>query len=368
MGYCMKRQVTLAIILVLFVSPVLFNIEQVKADTTIHIRQNGSIEGTDLIVRNGTTYTFTAIINAPIVIEKNNIILDGKNYTLEGHRASIAINLTCTNVTVKNLQITDWNTGILGAYNNNTITNNLIDGCDYGIKIYADKYQIKENTICHNTEGIHLHGGENFIERNNITGSKYGIYLQGYASNRENTIIQNNITKNELGMFIFYNTWGIQQIIFHNNFIQNTNHVGNTGNGLNGSLPGKTSAWSNSSQGNYWDNYNGTDINKDDIGDTPYHIDVINHDNYPLTNLFSLPESVENPLLTQNPTPTQTLLPTPTPTESVTPSPSNMESPTQSPQTQPISALPLEVTIALTASIVINVILALALILKKKPA
>ncbi len=361
----MKKQAAIAIILVLFVSPVLFNIEQVKADTTIHIRQNGAIEGTNLIVCNGTTYTFTAIITAPIVIEKNNIVLDGSDYTLEGHRTSIAINLTCTNVTVKNVRITDWNTGILGAYNNNTITDNLIDGCDYGIKIYADKYQIKENTISHNTEGIHLHAGENFIESNNITDNKYGIYLQGYASNRENTIIQNNITKNQRGMLIFLNTWGIEQVIFHNNFIQNTKHVGNTGNGLNGSLPGKTSSWSNGSQGNYWSDYNGNDTNNDGIGDQPYHIDVSNDDNYPLTTLFTGPEDPENPLPTETPISTPTPLPTPTFTESVNPSPSNSESPTQSPQTQPISALPLEVTIALTTSLVINVILSLALIRKK---
>lgn len=362
----MKKQIAIAIILVLFVSLTILNIGQVKADTTIRILQNGSIEGTNLIAYNGTTYTFTGIIMAPIVIEKNGIILDGAGYILEGHRASIAINLTCTNVTVKNVQITDWNTGILGAYNNNTIKDNLITNCNYGIKIYADKYQIKENTIIHNVEGIRLHSGENFIESNNITGNKYGIYLQGYASNRENTIIQNNITKNERGMLIFLNTWGIQQVIYHNNFVQNTKHVSNTGNGLNGSLPGKTSTWSNGSQGNYWNDYNGTDINKDSISDIPYHIDVSNDDNYPLTNLFIVPESLENPLSTQNPTPTPTTSPTPTPIESVTPSPSNTELP-QSPQTRPISTLPIEVAIVLTASLVINVILALALIRKKKP-
>jgi parallel beta-helix repeat protein len=364
----MKEQVMLAVILVIFASPLLFNIHQVKADTTIHILQNGSIEGTNLIICNGTNYTFTAKITAPIIIEKNNIVLDGADYTLEGHRTSIAINLTCTNVTVKNVRITDWSTGILGVYNNNTIKDVLIDGCDYGIKIYADKYRIMRNTIAHNSEGIRLHGGENIIASNNITANKYGIYLQGYASNQENTIIENTIAKNELGMFIFYNTWGIQQVIYHNNFIQNTGYVGNTGNGLNGSLPGKTSSWSKDSEGNYWSDYNESDADKDGIGDAPYHIDVSNDDNYPLTTPFVASECRETPAPTRNPTSTPASKPTPTSTESANPSPSNSELPAQSPQTQTISTLPPEITIALVVSLAANVILALTLICKKKPS
>lgn len=362
----MNQQITIVVILILSVSSILFSANQVKADTTIYIRQDGSILGTNLIIVNSIIYTFTGTITSPIVIEKNDITLDGAGYMLEGHKASIGINLTATNVTVKNIQITDWNTGILGAYNNNTIKNNWITNCDYAIKIYADKFEIKENTIIHNNEGIHLHGGQNTIQNNNITSNKYGIYLQGYASNKENIVIQNTITKNYRGMIIFLNTWGTQQAIYHNNFIQNTDHVSNTGNGLNGSLPGKTSEWNSGSEGNYWDNYNGTDINNDGIGDMPYHIDISNEDRFPLKIAYTVSEKQQTTSPTPEITPTCPISPTPTATHAMTTSPSNTELPTQSPQIRTISVFPPEAAIALAASIVINVVLTFVLIRKKR--
>jgi nitrous oxidase accessory protein NosD len=40
--------------------------------------------------------------------------------------------------------------------------------------------------------------------------------------------------------------------------------------------------WDNGTQGNYWSDYNGTDANHDGIGDTPYSIDVLDRDRFPL--------------------------------------------------------------------------------------
>ena len=40
--------------------------------------------------------------------------------------------------------------------------------------------------------------------------------------------------------------------------------------------------WNNGSEGNYWNNYNGTDTNGDGIGETSYTIDPKNSDNYPI--------------------------------------------------------------------------------------
>jgi hypothetical protein len=45
--------------------------------------------------------------------------------------------------------------------------------------------------------------------------------------------------------------------------------------------------WDNGKEGNYWQDYNGTDANDDGIGDTPYIIDASNVDRYPLMNPWS---------------------------------------------------------------------------------
>ena len=44
--------------------------------------------------------------------------------------------------------------------------------------------------------------------------------------------------------------------------------------------------WDNGFEGNYWDNYNGTDGDGNGIGDTPYIINENNQDNYPLVNVI----------------------------------------------------------------------------------
>jgi hypothetical protein len=47
-----------------------------------------------------------------------------------------------------------------------------------------------------------------------------------------------------------------------------------------------SSIWNNSCEGNYWSDYNGTDLDGDGIGDTPYIINSNNQDNYPLMHPY----------------------------------------------------------------------------------
>jgi hypothetical protein len=79
--------------------------------------------------------------------------------------------------------------------------------------------------------------------------------------------------------------------IYHNNFISNTVQVSS-------SLSTNTNSWDNGypSGGNYWSDYTGVDLKSgpnqdqsgsDGIGDTPYIIDIVNNDSYPLMGPFS---------------------------------------------------------------------------------
>jgi uncharacterized protein YxeA len=61
-----------------------FNVQPAKASETIYIRATGDVEGTDKIERDGDLYTFTDNINDSIVVERNNIIIDGAGFTMEG--------------------------------------------------------------------------------------------------------------------------------------------------------------------------------------------------------------------------------------------------------------------------------------------
>jgi hypothetical protein len=48
-----------------------------------------------------------------------------------------------------------------------------------------------------------------------------------------------------------------------------------------------SNSWDNGKEGNYWQNYAGSDIIPDGIGDTPYFIDANNIDRYPLMSPWS---------------------------------------------------------------------------------
>jgi hypothetical protein len=92
---------------------------------TIIINPDGSIEGTDRIMHVGDIYTFTDQINGSIIVEKDNIVIDGASHTIRGSgnitnffgqvwpsdSPKIETGFTLvgrTHVTIQNLTITDF--------------------------------------------------------------------------------------------------------------------------------------------------------------------------------------------------------------------------------------------------------------------
>lgn len=117
---------------------------------------------------------------------------------------------------------------------NNTFEENWGDAA-YGLllKDISDSY-IFNNTFISNTSGIYVEGGNrNKIEKNKFISNGWGMKIQ--ANCMDNEIVSNNFYKN---------TFDIS---------------------TNGSLV------LNTFNNNYWDKYEGYDLNKDGIGDVPYH-------------------------------------------------------------------------------------------------
>jgi len=251
----------------------------VKAESTIYIRADGSVEGTDKIQRDGNTYTFTGDVFDSIVVEKDDVVIDGAGYTLQGDGNENGITLGDTdNNTVKNLKLTNFNIGIvvMGSDNNEILDNTITDNFR-GLDLTASENNtVSGNYIANNTDGIALENVYNSIFGNIITNnSNFGIFLNGAG---HNNISGNNITDNGQGISVYICD---SNVIYHNNFVNNTNHV-ETDDSIN--------TWDNDSEGNYWSGYNGTDADSDGIGDTSYIIDENNQDNYPLMTEYVIPE------------------------------------------------------------------------------
>lgn len=217
--------------------------------------------------------------NAGIQINSNDNHIINCNICF--NYVGIYINKFCSNNSIINNHIHNNELdGITTRYkgnhiiiSNNIINNNLYCGMNLG--------QNNNITVCNNHIYNHsivgISGWElenSIITKNNVEKNKYAL---SFGRSYNNIITENILIDNEL--------WGIElhsesadNIIFHNVFMNNSRQ-----NAYVWENPGNNT-WDDGypSGGNYWDDYNGTDIDGDGIGDTPYIIGGDNQDRYPL--------------------------------------------------------------------------------------
>jgi parallel beta-helix repeat protein len=257
---------------------------------TAYIRADGSIDPLTMPISTVDNVTYTFIDNIydwTVVVERDNIIIDGNGYALQGTKdRSIhwidGVDLSGrTNVTVRNIQIKNFSNGIiLSECSNNIISGNNITDSGQGIHLWRSlRVRISGNNITNNYNGMIANNcSDSSMSGNNITKGTCGIWFMGSSNN---SVEGNTIENNDVGISLagsFSNN-----IIYHNNFINNSHQFvpSDYANVLDYGFP---------SGGNYWSDYNGTDANHDGIGDTPYVIDAKNTDHYPLMVQYVIPE------------------------------------------------------------------------------
>lgn len=209
----------------------ILEIEAVKAQKQLNltITPDGSVEpSTDLLERNGTTYTLKGDISGSIMVQTNNITIDGAGFTISQGDITLAgpdlSHRDCRYVLVKNVRVCNSSIYTVGA-SNNTFVNNYFENVGMQIQAFA-----------------------------NITGN----------------LIRHNTFKDS-GIFVDYNRGG-RDVITENNFFNGWIGVGLSVSPI--------------VEKNYWSDYNGTDTDGDGIGNTPhisqYKIDEDVLDNSPL--------------------------------------------------------------------------------------
>jgi parallel beta-helix repeat protein len=282
---------------------------------TVYIRSDGRVEpvGAPVSTTDGVVYLVWDNISVSgygcgIVIERDNIILDGRGFSVQGlsmYNPTYGVQLVQrNNVTIKNLIIQEHQIGIIASEcvniriqannmvdnflaiqlslsNHSTIIGNNITGCISGIVIQdsSNNNVVSENYLMGVGDsatigtGIGLDGSNNLIMRNTITNyfadgvalsyasantiyannitlnGASGINLYEYADN--NTVASNIIAGNGYGIYI-YQASGNR--IYHNNFYKNGENIcidDGVANHFDGGYP---------AGGNFWDEYSGDDL------------------------------------------------------------------------------------------------------------
>jgi parallel beta-helix repeat protein len=260
----------------------------------------------------------------PFEITSNDIdpsnMVDGKPvyYWVDEHDKSVpsyagyVVLDNCTNISVNGLSINRNSTGrfyhrysaiSLIRTENCTVSNNSLNGTGIyiswssqdilvfnnkitsgGIHSWGSNISIFENHISASEgDGISLGGRSNEIAKNTLTSCETGIDLQS----DQNRVTQNNFVNCGTGISLFSS----DNNDFHqNNFIDNAQHVSEQHYSLQWPLDTYYQSFNNTWNGNFWSDYNGTDIDGDGVGDTPYIIYEEYQDNYPLVEPHIIPE------------------------------------------------------------------------------
>jgi len=244
------------------------------------------IDATNILIENNS------IINASFGIHLANTINSViRNNTIKGndkseHLSGNGIHLwKCADMQVENNSIQGHRDGIYFEFvTQSTIQNNLSEkNIRYGLHfMFSSNDNYFNNTFRNNGAGVAvMYSHKVKMEGNkfemNWGPSSYGILLKDITDSyiQHNTFFKNSVgihmegsSRIDVSKNIFKeNGWAlkVQASCDDNNFFQN-NFFGNSFDvGTNGSLA------LNKFYNNYWDKYEGYDLNKDGIGDVPYH-------------------------------------------------------------------------------------------------
>jgi parallel beta-helix repeat protein len=307
------------------------NTTPIEIAEAVYIRRDGSISPSTapISVHNGYYYTLKADIYMPIVVRKDNVLIDGAGYTIKGTRiyGSKGIDLTNRiNVTVKNVNIEGFDYGIyLNSTSNSIILQNNLTNNYIGVWIgYSTNNKIESNVITNTTlsqgYGIWLkNSSQNIVLKNEITFYTYALFI-GFSD--ENMLSENCLVNNLIGAFFsssfnnkFYannvsiNRNGIHLLQSKNNTIylndvannalagissdKSSNNIIYNNNFINNNVQvysvESANFWDNgyNTGGNYWSDYeekypDAERLEESGVWNKPYIIDENNSDRYPL--------------------------------------------------------------------------------------
>jgi len=328
----MRRAFVLTVVLALVFELLCFGIAVLEVGASGYIRctilDDGSVFPSSApILRYGDVYVLNGSINGYIVVERDNIVIDGADFRIQGNGAYETYGIRLggrNNVTIRNTRIdafwcgievsscsniriwrnkltyhmdgivvtsssnstisendvsANYDDGILietsseNSIHGNSVTGSSLTSHDMGITLVnSSNNTVSGNSVADIEHGIgFMYSSGNDILRNNVTAvNQYALWFLGSTNN---TVYENSITGNGYGVWL---ADASNNSIYHNDFVNNT---------VQAYVDEAPNKWDDDYQagGNFWSDYGGLDANADGIGDAPYVMNGNNADRYPLT-------------------------------------------------------------------------------------
>lgn len=192
--------------------------------------------------------------------KSNNALIDNNRVT--GHRDGIYFEFVTFSTIQNNLSQQNIRYGLHFMFSNDDkYINNVFRNNGAGVAVMYSKKVIMDRNHFEQNWGPTAYGillkdiSDSHITHNTFLKNTVGIHMEGSSR----MTIEKNIFKE--------NGWAVKvQASCENNDFHHNNFSGNSFDvGTNGSIS------LNNFTNNYWDKYEGYDINKDGIGDVPYH-------------------------------------------------------------------------------------------------
>jgi len=216
----------------------------------IYIKNDGTIEPANVpIERTGNLYKLTDnIILYTIEIQRDNIILNGSSYLIQGNASWMGYDsgnngILVTgreNITLTHFDIAQCYAGIRVSTSSNIsiANNNFINGTTMGIVIKQSSSVLIENNKFTSIYGPHIHctGIDNTITGNTLIDGAYGIELEGssniISNNRMEVLLPIILDKADWNIISWNNITGPAPSLIHWPD-RDDNYIGNEGLALN---------------------------------------------------------------------------------------------------------------------------------------
>jgi len=245
-----------------------------------HVYVNKSLN----IIGEGATNTTVWSVTSVFEIHADNVRISSLRMDCGWLGSDVALHSSRDCNISNNIMVGGFSTIFLDGSSNNIVTHNdvfpQING--WGILLLeSDNNIIQANKVAGASEGIGIgvcFCVNNKVEHNEVEENWYGIVI---GDSSDNVINSNVVENNRKGIALWR---GRRNLVYHNNLINNPCEVVDAGE----------NAWDNGAEGNYWSDYNGSDLNGDGVGDT--YLPWQGVDYYPLMNPYWNPADVDHDL------------------------------------------------------------------------